>query len=211
MKNNSPKKIWTIFGAGNFIFDIIDAIEANGEEVGQIVANMGIHKQLKPRIQHLLVKTENFKPQKGHTYIFGFLHPEKESFLKTLKKHRITFSNVIHPRAYLAKGVEIGEGNFFGAGVVIGPSSKIGSHNYFNRGSLIGHDTVIGNYNHFGPGSIVCGRCNIGHKCNLGAGSVINDGIIIGSKCITGSLACVVRDAKLAGTYVGVPAKRIKS
>lgn len=210
MKNNTSPT-WVIFGAGNFIYDIIDAIEANGEQVKHIILNTPIHKELKNTLEINVMSVKKFRPQKGEKYIFGFLNPNKDPFLQLLKPHKLKFSNIIHPQAYLAREVKIGKGNYFGAGVVIGPNTKVGNYNYFNRGALIGHDVHITNYNHFGPGSVVCGRCNIKNKCNFGAGSVTNDGISICSGCIFGSLAGVVRDIHKPGTYTGLPARIVKS
>lgn len=209
MKGEDINTNWVIFGAGNFIFDIIDAIEANNQSVDSIVLNSPIHSTLKKKITIPTISIEKFKPKSNTHYIFGFLDPCKIPLINYLKSYNLEFANLIHPRAYISKNVSIGMGNYFGPGVIVGPNSKIGSFNYFNRGSLIGHDVVIGSYNHFGPGSIVCGRCKIIDSCNLGAGSVINDGLNICSNCIIGSLAGVTKNITKSGTYVGLPAKRI--
>jgi sugar O-acyltransferase (sialic acid O-acetyltransferase NeuD family) len=208
---NKSLSSWVVFGMGNFIHDIVDAIEANEEEVRQIVLNTPVHKELQYTLDINIIDIKKFVPQKGDKYIFGFLNADKESFLQLLAPHKLKFSNVVHPQAYLARGVRIGKGNFVGAGVVIGPNAKIGNYNYFNRGALIGHDVYIANYNHFGPGSVICGRCNIKNKCNFGAGSVVNDGVSICSGCILGSLAGVVKNISKSGTYIGLPAELLSN
>lgn len=211
MKGEDTNTKWVIFGAGNFIFDIIDAIEANNQTVDSIVLNSPIHSTLKKKITIPTISIENFKPKSNTHYIFGFLDPNKTPLINLLKSYNLEFTNLIHPLAYISKNVSIGVGNYFGPGVIIGPNSKIGNFNYFNRGALIGHDVAIKDFNHFGPGAVICGLCTIANTCNFGAGTVVNDGLTICSQCKTGSLAGITKDITTAGTYVGLPAKKLPS
>ena len=208
MKNN--KTGWVVFGAGNMIFDIIDAIEINGDRLTNIVANEPLKPHLAKKLKKLVINIEDFVPQDNQKYIFGFVNPNKLTLLKILKKHNIVFSNLIHPRAYLSKAVVQGFGNYYGAGVVIGPNAVVGNFNYFNRGTLVGHDVIAGDYNHFGPGSIICGRASVKSRCTFGAGSVVNDGVKISSDVTIGSLGAVINDIDKNGVYVGVPVRKIK-
>ena len=207
----SKNPSWVILGAGNLIFDIIDAIEANEEKVEAVVLNSRVDNTLKNKLNTLIISIDDFKPSKDKKYIFGFLNSNKEQYIKALNKYNIDYVNLIHPTAYIAKSTKLGGGNFIGAGVIIGPNVTIGDYNYFNRGSLIGHDVVLGNMNHVGPGANICGRCKVANKCNFGASSAINDGLSIGSNCIIGSNSTVTKNLKRKGVYLGTPAKFFKS
>jgi sugar O-acyltransferase (sialic acid O-acetyltransferase NeuD family) len=199
-------KFWTIFGAGNFIYDLIDAIEARGELVANIVLNQEIPRTL-PRKTIIL---KDFEPYSNH-YIFGFLDPNKEKYIEELKKFDIEFSNLIHPNAYVSKTVRLGKGNYIGSGAVIGPRVSLGNFNYINRGASVGHETVLKSFNHVGPGAVICGRCDIGSKNYFGAGCVVRDNLIIKDNIKIGMAAALVKDAAEAGVYVGVPAKYLSA
>lgn len=207
MKASNTVDSWTIFGVGNFIFDILDAINANNENATRIVTNMQIDAELARRLPIKIETIDDFRPSTNEKYIFGFLNPNKDTILELLQTHNLVMSNLIHPKAYIAQGTVFGAGNYFGAGVVIGPQTKIGRYNYFNRGVLIGHDVKITDNNHFGPGAIICGRCVIASRNNFGAGSVVNDNISVCSDCTIGSSSAVVKKINKKGLYIGLPAK----
>lgn len=209
MSNKNSKTSWVVFGAGNMIFDIIDAIGINGETLTNIVVNEPLKPHLDKKLNNLVINIEDFVPQDNQKYIFGFVNPNKQTYLEILKKHNIVFSNLIHTRAYLSKTVVQGVGNYYGAGVVIGPHTVVGNFNYFNRGTLVGHDVKAGNFNHFGPGSIVCGGASVANRCAFGAGSVVNDGVKISSDVTIGSLGAVIGNIDKSGVYVGVPVRKI--
>jgi acetyltransferase-like isoleucine patch superfamily enzyme len=210
MKNTTNTKSWVIFGAGNFIFDIEDAINSIDQEILYVVVNTEISKKISSYFKDKIISLKDYKYDKHHKCIFGFISPLKSELERSLVDQGIIFTNLVHKKAYLANSVKIGQGNFIGAGVILGPNSKVGNHNFFNRGSLIGHDVKIQDMNHFGPGSIVCGRSQVGKRCSFGAGSVVNDGIKIISDVTIGSLGAVVSDIDKKGVYVGVPARIIK-
>jgi sugar O-acyltransferase (sialic acid O-acetyltransferase NeuD family) len=200
------KSTWTLFGISYFINDIIDAIEAQNGKVTHIVLNQKIDEKrmsLLPK-DITIQKINSFKPQSSH-YFFGFVDGNKNQFLESLKKHEIVFSNIIHPRSYVAKNILLGQGNFIGAGSVIGPLVKMGDFNIINRLVSIGHHVLIGHYNHIGPGATISGKCRIGNKNFFGAGSISSDGITVKDNIIVGAGGVVIRDLIQRGTYAGVP------
>lgn len=204
------KLTWTLFGVSYFVNDIFDAIEAQNGKVTHIVLNQKIDEKRMNLIPKNIVieKIDLFKPHSSH-YFFGFVNGNKNQFLKSLKKHGIIFSNIIHPRSYVAKNVLLGKGNFIGAGSVIGPCVKIGNFNTINRSSSIGHHVSIGNFNHIGPGATISGRCKIGNKNFFGAGSTSVDGITVHDNIIVGAGGVVIKDLIQQGTYVGVPVSKL--
>lgn len=209
---------WTIFGAGDLVWDIIDAIESSGQRVGNIVLNQK-------------VKVINFSPYKAITLkrylspetvsyevenrIFGFVDPNKSKFLKQLGKDPKYFDNLVHARAWVSHLVMlnsltgIGFGNYFGPNSTVAPKVNLGNFNYINRNASIGHHTTLGSYNHIGPGAIICGNCKIGNSNFFGAGCVIKDGITIGNNIIVGANALVTSDLGEKGVYIGSPARHI--
>lgn len=204
-------KTWTIFGAGNNINDINDAIESNYQKLKLIVLNMELDEETLNRIPRAIkiIDVKNFKPSTD-CYFFGFVDPNKQPLLEILKKFKLTFPNLIHKFSYVAKTAEMGEGNFVGAGAVIAPNVKLGDFNFVNRSASIGHDTKVSSFNHFGPACTVAGRCKIGNKNLLGAGSTIIDGIEIKDEITIGAGGVITKNIWERGTYVGLPVKKIK-
>lgn len=201
---------WTVFGAGNFISDILDAIEARGDSLTHLYYNQKLSPAILAKIPSSVsvAPIADFVPTTDH-YFFGFIDPAKQNLLDALTPHHLTFANLIHPRAYISREVTLGEGNYFGAGAIVGPGSTVGNYNFINRSASLGHDLVVGSGNHFGPSSTISGRCLIGNGNMFGTGSTVIDGLKINDQILLGAGAVLLRDALQPGTYVGVPAKMI--
>jgi sugar O-acyltransferase (sialic acid O-acetyltransferase NeuD family) len=207
--------MWTIFGAGELVWDIIDAIESIDGSVEQIVLNKKVSVI---NFEHYKVITlkkyleESKKPRWTCQYrIFGFIDPNKQPFLEQINQGSKDFHNVQHARAWVCRTVDPGTGNYFAANSTIASKVVMESFNYINRNASVGHHTIIGSYNHIGPGAIVCGKCKIGNANFIGAGAVIKDGITIKDNIIVGANALVTRDLTEKGVYIGSPARHIDS
>lgn len=96
------------------------------------------------------------------------------------------------------------------ANSIINPSTKIGKHCIINTGAIIEHDNTIENYVHISPNATLCGTVKVGECTHVGAGAIIKNNTNIIDNCIIGAGATVVNDINKKGTYVGVPAKKIK-
>jgi len=117
----------------------------------------------------------------------------------------------IHPTALiLSDTIIVGQGTFIGANSIITTNVKLGDHCILNRGNHIGHDTVIKNYFSAMPGAIVSGNVIIHDLVYMGTNSSVKEKLSIHSLVTIGSNAAVVKNIEETGTYVGVPAKKIK-
>lgn len=119
-------------------------------------------------------------------------------------------STIIHTKSLVDDNVVFGQSNFIFANSIINANVKIGDNNIINTGVIIEHEVKIGSHNHISVGSIICGRSSIGNDCFLGAGSVIIDKINICDGVTIGAGAVVTKSIDKSGTYVGIPAKKIK-
>lgn len=117
--------------------------------------------------------------------------------------------SLISMSANLGIASKIGEGTFIAPEVYIGPQTVIGNNTIINTGSIIEHETVVGDHTHIAPRVTVCGRSRIGNYVFCGAGSTVIDKITICDNVIVGAGAVVKEDILEAGTYVGIPAKRV--
>ena len=132
----------------------------------------------------------------------------RSTFISELNDKNIP--TLIHPKAILSDDISIGNGTVIMAGTVINPNVTIGKGCIINTSSSIDHDSIIGDYVHVAVGSHICGAVKIESNTWIGAGSTIVNNVNICSECIIGAGAVVINDITTPGTYVGVPAKKIK-
>ena len=118
--------------------------------------------------------------------------------------------SLIHPAAVIAANVKIGVGTVVMAGAVINPCTEIGLGGIVNTCASVDHDCRIGDYVHVSVGAHVAGTVTIEDNTWIGAGATISNNIEIVADCMIGAGAVVVADIDEPGTYVGVPAKKIK-
>lgn len=121
-----------------------------------------------------------------------------------------TFATLIHPSAVIGSRVQIGEGTVVMAGAVIQAESVIGKSVIMNTAASVDHNCLVGDYVHVAVGTHLCGMVTVGEEAWIGAGATVINGIHICADCVVGAGAVVVKHIKEPGTYVGVPAKRIK-
>ena len=126
------------------------------------------------------------------------------------EKYNLKYYKAIHPSAQIGLDVMVGEGTVVMANTAINSSTQIGQHCIINTGAIIEHDNVIEDYVHISPNATLCGTVKIGKLTHVGAGTVIKNNINICKNCIIGAGATIVKDIKEEGTYVGVPAKKIR-
>lgn len=117
---------------------------------------------------------------------------------------------LIHPDAVIAEDVVIERGTIVMAGAVINPGSRIGRGCIINTCTSVDHDCRLGEYVHVAVGAHVAGNVEIGNGTWIGAGATVSNDLRICGGCIIGAGAAVVKNIEESGTYVGVPAKRIK-
>jgi sugar O-acyltransferase (sialic acid O-acetyltransferase NeuD family) len=63
------------------------------------------------------------------------------------------FPVLVHPRAWVDEGVEIGEGSILCAGAIVLAGSTVGRHTILGPGVVVDHDCEVGDYALLGPGT----------------------------------------------------------
>lgn len=117
----------------------------------------------------------------------------------------------IHSAAVVSPvGTGIGEGTVVMANAVINPYAQIGKHCIINSGATVEHDNVVGDFAHISVGTKLAGAVSVGERTWVGVGATVRNGIHICGGCMIGAGSVVIRDITCPGTYVGVPARRIK-
>jgi sugar O-acyltransferase (sialic acid O-acetyltransferase NeuD family) len=121
-----------------------------------------------------------------------------------------TMPAIVAASAVVSDDVNIGSGVLVMDGVVINSGSVIGRCSILNTHCSVDHDSMTGDFSHIGPGATVCGHVVVGSNTLIGAGAVVCQGRKIGDGCVIGAGGVVIEDCEGPGTYVGVPARKIK-
>lgn len=196
------KKI-LIYGAGGHGRVIADIARLNGyEEIVFYDDNQSIMESGGYKVQHNLDHYEE--------YDFVIALGNNQLREKVSKEYYNRLVTLIHPKAVIGNNVTVGKGSVVMAGAVINPGTKIGEGNIINTCCSIDHDNVIGDYNHLSVNSHTAGEVTMGDRNMLGIGSAVVNCLKLGSDCMIGAGAVVIRDILESGTYVGVPARKIK-
>ena len=133
----------------------------------------------------------------------------RRRLMEALADRGAEIAALVHPDVVVGRGAVIGAGTVVMAGVVLNPDCRIGRGCIVNTCASVDHDCRIGDYVHVSVGARVTGSVTVGAGTWIGAGAVVNNGLRIAGSCTIGSGAVVVDDIEEAGTYVGVPARRI--
>jgi len=165
-----------IYGAGGQGKVVIDALEAGpgAFEVAFIVDDdMKLHGET--RRGHPITSPEVIRAERGIVAIGDNLIR-----MSIASRYHGRLITVVHPRAWIAPGVELGEGTVVLAAAIVGSDAKIGQNVIVNTSATIDHDSVIGNGVHIAPGCHLCGNVHVGAGTLLGVGTVVRPGVKIG-------------------------------
>ena len=123
----------------------------------------------------------------------------------------VRWYTAIHPSAVVSElDTQIGVGSVVMANAVVNPSASIGEHCILNTSAVVEHDNRIGDFAHISVGAKLGGTVSIGRHTWVGIGATVSNNISVCDRCVIGAGAVVIRDIKESGTYVGVPARKIK-
>jgi UDP-perosamine 4-acetyltransferase len=120
------------------------------------------------------------------------------------------FPSVVSPDALINENVKIGMSTIVMDGVIINPYTKIGENVIINTGSIIEHDCFVEDNVHIATNVILGGGVCIGRNTLIGSGAIVINTKKVGENCSIGAGAVIADDCLEPGTYVGIPAKRIK-
>lgn len=134
----------------------------------------------------------------------------RKKITKQLDNKNIIQPVLIHPSAVVDATVTILSGTVVMANAVINADTKIGKGCIINTAATIDHDGNIADFVHLSPGVHIAGTVNIGANTWVATGASIINNLDICNDCIIGAGAVVVKDIKEQGTYLGVPALKIK-
>lgn len=209
------KKV-VIIGAGGHAKVIADIIQKSGDivygflddniEKGTIIAN---DEKLKV-IGDLNARFSLPVTHSDLEFIIAIGDNKRRKEIAETMVKNIRYYTAIHPLAIIGLDVKVEPGTVIMANACINASSKIGKHCIINTGAIIEHDNVIKDYVHISPNATLCGTVTVGELTHIGASATVKNNITITDNCTIGAVAVVVKKIEEEGTYVGVPAKRMR-
>jgi len=194
-----------IFGYGGFASEVNAYIKPLYGNVVHFVDEKYYVKGVKN-----LFCSKDFVPSEFEIVI-GVANPnDKKNIQDSLPKETQYFS-FIHESCILADdNIVIGQGCIICPNCVITTDVVLGNHVHLNIGTTIGHNSRIGHYFTSAPAVNISGNCIIKEQVYFGTNSSIKEKIDVCENVIVGMGACVSKDIMEKGTYVGVPAIKIK-
>ena len=134
----------------------------------------------------------------------------RHRLLAALTEQGATVATLVHPHASVAWDALLGVGTVVMAGAVVSTGARLADGAIVNTCASVDHDCTLGTCVHVAVGAHLCGTVTVGDGTWIGAGATVINNIKITTDCTVGAGAAVVKDITEQGTYVGVPAKRIK-
>ena len=126
-----------------------------------------------------------------------------------VREKAIPLINAIHPRAVIARDVQLGAGIVAFANVVVNSGSRVGDNVILNTACAVDHDCIIGAHAHIAPGVHLAGGVRVGEGTLVGVGAATIPNVAIGEWAMVGAGSVVTQDIPARVTVVGVPARVI--
>ncbi len=123
----------------------------------------------------------------------------------------LPFVRAVHPRANIARQVELGEGAVVMAGASVGPGCSVGAFCIVNTNASLDHDSIMGEFASLAPRASTGGNCRIGAHSAIGIGAVVLQGVTIGEQTVLGASATALHDIASFTVAYGTPARSIRT
>lgn len=150
-----------------------------------------------------------FDPAK-HKAIIGIGAPRTREKVAGELPAGTEFETLVHPTVVMSRWVELGRGTVVCAGVVLTCQISLGAHCHLNLNTTVGHDCTFGDYCTVAPGANISGNCEFGDRVDVGTQAAFRQGLRVCSDVVIGMGAVVVKSIDDPGTYVGVPAQKVR-
>lgn len=135
----------------------------------------------------------------------------KELFDLISKDYYHALVNIISPKAIiLSPNSILGRGIFVGIGAFIGSKVELHDNNVVNTGAVIEHHSIIKSHCNIAPNSTINGLCLLNEGVYAGSSCTLVQLVEIAPFSIIGAGTVVIKSLLETGTYVGVPARKIK-
>ena len=198
-----------IFGTGGFAREVACILHDQGRG-DRIVAFHEPDEVHEPReLLGVPVRPQSAFNPREHRAVVGIGNPAvRQKVVSELPTDTI-FETLIHPTVVMSSWVDVGAGSIICAGCVLTCQISIGAHCHINLNTTVGHDCTFGDFCTVAPGTNISGNCEFGTRVDVGTQASFRQGVRVCDDAVIGMGTVVVKNIAEAGTYVGVPAKKV--
>ena len=186
---------------------IIDCVRASGKKVFGILDD-GLKVGTEVLGVPVLGKIDDYEHYQDHPFLIAIGNNTVRQKISEVLK--VQWATVIHPTVMVSSYAVISEGTVMMPRAVVNAGTVVGRHCIINTGAIVEHDNVLEDFVHISPNAALGGTVHVGKGTHIGIGACVRNNINICDNCVIGAGAAVVKDITKSGTYVGVPARRIK-
>ena len=196
-----------LIGGGGHARVIIDCIRASGREIAGILDDALVIGTTISGVP-VLGKVADYTQHQNHDYVIAIGNNAVRR--EIAKQANVRWATVIHPSAVVSSNARIGSGTVVMPCSVISAGAVTGEHCIINTGAVVEHDSILHNFVHISTRAALGGTVTVGECTHIGIGACVRNNIHICGNCTIGAGAVVVKDIAEPGTYVGIPARRMK-
>ena len=146
----------------------------------------------------------------GVIVAIGYKHFKERQAIFEKISGKINIATIIDRTAIIDETVTIGEGSVIMPGVVLDKNVRIGKNVFVNISSTIAHDSEVGSHSFIAPRVAVAGFTKIGKRSFIGINATLIDNISLCDDIQIGGGTVVINSVADKGTYVGIPARKIR-
>ena len=197
-----------LIGGSGHARSLIDCVHASGGEVVGILDD-GLKIGDSVLGIPVLGKIEDCEKYRDHAFLVAI----GDNGIRTRiveSMEGVKWYTAIHPAAEISRYAKVGPGTVVMANAVINSCAVVGKHCIINTGAVVEHDNLLEDFVHLSPRVALGGGVHIEKGTHVGIGAVVRDNQTICGGCVIGAGAVVVKNITEPGTYVGVPARRLK-
>ncbi|GHH58114.1 NeuD/PglB/VioB family sugar acetyltransferase [Lentzea cavernae] len=119
------------------------------------------------------------------------------------------YATLVHPRASVAAGVELGAGTMLFACAVITAPQRVGRFVLAMPHVLLTHDDSVADGVTLAGRAALAGGVSVGESAYVGSGALVREGLTIGARALVGMGSVVLQDVPADETWAGVPAREL--
>lgn len=196
-----------LIGGGGHAEVIIDCIRSVGDQVVGILDDGLVPGTMVQDIP-VLGKAADFGAYRQHKFLVAI--GDNGVRRRIAEKMDVQWYTAVHRSAVVSSAARLGAGTVVMPNAVINAGATVGCHCIVNTGAIVEHDNCLGNYVHISTAAALGGTVSVGEETRVCIGAHVKNNISICGGSTIGAGAVVIKDVTEPGTYVGIPACRIK-